>query len=83
MRAFSRLLFNVCQQDCLAKHFLNLVEIHADTFENFHRLTAKETMSDAINLRKRPFTQEAFDFEGFTDYLAVIKQAHNVFGTSG
>ena len=35
-------------------------------------------MLDAINLRKCPFTQEAFDFIGPTDHLTVFEQTHSL-----
>jgi hypothetical protein len=69
-------MFDMCQQDGLTEHFLNLVEIHADPFENFHGLPPKEAVFDAINLRKRPFTQEAFHFVGFADHLAILEHSH-------
>ena len=69
-------MFEVCKQDCLAEHVLNLVEIHTDTFENFHGLPAKKAMLDAINLRERSFAQEAFHFVRIANHLAVFEQAH-------
>src|SRR5208283_4573608 len=69
-------MFDMCQQDCLTEHFLNLVEIHADPFENFHRLPAEKAVFDTINLRERAFAQKAFHFVGVANYLAIFEQAH-------
>jgi hypothetical protein len=57
---------------------LNLVKIHADTFENFHGLPAKKAMLDAINLRERSFAQEAFHFVRIANHLAIFEQAHKL-----
>jgi len=69
-------VFEVREQNRLAKHLLNLVEIHAHTLENLHGLPPKEAMPDAIDFGKRPLAQEAFHFVGVSDCLAVFEQAH-------
>jgi hypothetical protein len=71
-------MFDMCQQDCLAEHFLNLVEIHTDTLENFHGLPAEKAMFDTINLRERALAQEAFHFVDVAKYLAVLENSHKV-----
>jgi hypothetical protein len=63
-------MFEVRKQNRLTKHILNLVEIHADAFENFHGLPPKEAMLDPINFRERALAQEAFDFVGIANRLA-------------
>jgi hypothetical protein len=49
-----------------------------DALEHLHRLPAKKAVLDPINLRERAFTQEAFDFIGATNHLAVFEQAHHL-----
>jgi hypothetical protein len=65
------------EKDCLAEHFVNFLQPHANALKNLHGLAPKETMFDPINLRKRSFTQKAFHFVGIADHLAIFEQAHN------
>ena len=52
------------QENRLAEHLVDLVQVHAYTFENLHCLAAQKAVLYAVDLGKSTLTQEALDLVG-------------------
>src|ERR1039457_1516260 len=58
------------EEDRFPEHLLDLVQVHACSFEDFHGLAAQEPVFYSVHLRESPLAQEALHFVGFSQGYA-------------